>query len=50
MIAGRYGDDSTGVLGQLGVLGPTRMDYATTMAAVHAVSRYLSRTLANSKD
>jgi len=45
VIAGRYGDDSTGVLGQLGVLGPTRMDYATTMAAVHAVSRYLSRTL-----
>lgn len=45
VIAGRYGDDSAGVLGQLGVLGPTRMDYATTMAAVHAVSKYLSKTL-----
>ncbi len=45
VIAGRYGDDTSGVLGQLGVLGPTRMDYATTMAAVHAVSRYLSKTL-----
>lgn len=45
VIAGRYGDDRTGVLGQLGVLGPTRMDYPTTMAAVHAVSRYLSKTL-----
>lgn len=45
VIAGRYGDDRTGVLGQLGVLGPTRMDYPTTMAAVYAVSRYLSKTL-----
>lgn len=45
VVAGRYGDDSAGVLGQLGVLGPTRMDYATTMAAVHAVSRYLSKAL-----
>lgn len=45
IIAGRYGDDAGGVLGQLGVVGPTRMDYETTMAAVHAVSRYLSKTL-----
>ena len=35
-------DDS---LGRLGVLGPTRMDYAGTMAAVRAVARYLSRFL-----
>jgi heat-inducible transcriptional repressor len=27
----------------LGVLGPTRMDYTTNMAAVRAVARYLSR-------
>jgi heat-inducible transcriptional repressor len=27
------------------VLGPTRMDYPTTMAAVRAVSRYVSRIL-----
>lgn len=45
VIAGRYGDEVSGVHGQLGVLGPTRMDYATTMAAVHAVSRYLSKAL-----
>src|SRR5690625_2336875 len=45
VVAGRYGDDTTGVLGQLGVVGPTRMDYASTMAVVHAVSRYLSKTL-----
>src|SRR5699024_3327482 len=32
VITSRYGDAATGVLGQLGVLGPTRMDYATTMA------------------
>lgn len=45
VVAGRYGDDATGVHGQVGVLGPTRMDYVTTMAAVHAVSKYLSKTL-----
>lgn len=30
----------------LGVLGPTRMDYPTTMAAVRAVATYVSRILA----
>ncbi|WP_395243280.1 heat-inducible transcriptional repressor HrcA [Agromyces sp. MMS24-K17] len=30
---------------RLGVVGPTRMDYSTSMAAVRAVARYLSRTL-----
>ncbi|MWB99795.1 heat-inducible transcriptional repressor HrcA [Agromyces seonyuensis] len=30
---------------RLGVLGPTRMDYSSNMAAVRAVARYLSRTL-----
>ena len=29
----------------LGVLGPTRMDYPTTMTAVRAVARYLSRVV-----
>ncbi|MEO7752377.1 MAG: heat-inducible transcriptional repressor HrcA [Terracoccus sp.] len=29
----------------LGVLGPTRMDYATTMASVRAVARYVSEML-----
>ncbi|GAB47771.1 heat-inducible transcriptional repressor HrcA [Mobilicoccus pelagius] len=33
------GDD---VVGGLGVLGPTRMDYPRTMAAVRAVARYVS--------
>lgn len=31
---------------RLGVLGPTRMDYPTTMAAVRAVARYVSRIIA----
>ncbi|OMH26035.1 heat-inducible transcriptional repressor HrcA [Tersicoccus phoenicis] len=31
---------------RLGVVGPTRMDYPTSMAAVRAVARYLSRILA----
>ena len=30
---------------KLGVLGPTRMDYPQTMAAVRAVASYLSRSL-----
>ncbi len=42
VIATGYGPDS---LAKVGVLGPTRMDYPTTMAAVRAVARYLSRIL-----
>ncbi|HEU4756711.1 MAG TPA: heat-inducible transcriptional repressor HrcA [Agromyces sp.] len=30
---------------RLGIVGPTRMDYSASMAAVRAVARYLSRTL-----
>jgi len=29
----------------LGIIGPTRMDYATSMSAVGAVARYVSRFL-----
>ena len=40
------GYESSGeVVARLGVLGPTRMDYPTTMAAVRAVARYVSRIL-----
>jgi heat-inducible transcriptional repressor len=39
-----YGTDET-PLGALGILGPTRMDYAGSMAAVHAVARYIGRFL-----
>ncbi|MHA7295411.1 heat-inducible transcriptional repressor HrcA [Arthrobacter sp. HLT1-21] len=42
VIATGYGRDS---LAKVGVLGPTRMDYPTSMAAVRAVARYLSRIL-----
>jgi len=34
------------VLGGMGVLGPTRMDYPGSMAAVHAVARYVGEILA----
>lgn len=44
VVATGYGPDA---LAKLGILGPTRMDYPTTMAAVRAVARYLSRILAN---
>lgn len=36
---------STYAVGGLGVLGPTRMDYPTTMAAVRAVAHYVSDIL-----
>ena len=44
VVSSGYG--TTGELARLGVLGPTRMDYPTTMAAVRAVARYVSRILA----
>jgi heat-inducible transcriptional repressor len=37
-----YGDSGS-PLGALGILGPTRMDYAGSMAAVGAVARYVGR-------
>jgi heat-inducible transcriptional repressor len=39
-----YGPSDEAV-GNLGVVGPTRMDYPGTMAAVRAVARYVSRIL-----
>src|SRR5437899_4366739 len=42
VVSSGYGSGAD-VLAQLGVLGPTRMDYPGTMAAVRAVARYLSR-------
>ncbi len=43
VIASTYSTD--GIEGHVGVLGPTRMDYAGNMAAVRAVARYLTRLL-----
>ncbi|HET9499338.1 MAG TPA: heat-inducible transcriptional repressor HrcA [Marmoricola sp.] len=43
VVATGYGSDE--VLGSLGVVGPTRMDYPGSMAAVHAVARYVSDIL-----
>ncbi|OMH37053.1 heat-inducible transcriptional repressor HrcA [Tersicoccus sp. Bi-70] len=43
VIASGYGPAAAS---RLGVVGPTRMDYPTSMAAVRAVARYLSRILA----
>jgi heat-inducible transcriptional repressor len=45
MVATEYGTGSDLVAG-LGVLGPTRMDYPTTMASVRTVAAYVSRILA----
>jgi transcriptional regulator of heat shock response len=38
----------TNPLGALGVLGPTRMDYASSMSAVSAVARYIGRFITES--
>jgi len=44
VVATGYGPDDE-ALGNLGVVGPTRMDYPGTIAAVRAVARYVSRIL-----
>ncbi|WP_084037981.1 heat-inducible transcriptional repressor HrcA [Demequina sp. NBRC 110053] len=46
VIAAGYGP-SGDAASLLGTLGPTRMDYPGTMAAVRAVARYLSRVVEN---
>ncbi len=45
MVASGYGS-SDDMWATLGVVGPTRMDYPSTMASVRAVARYLGRFLA----
>ena len=44
VVASGYGVDE--MWAGLGVVGPTRMDYPSTMASVRAVARYVSRILA----
>ncbi len=44
VVATGYGPGG-GALATLGIVGPTRMDYPGTMAAVRAVARYVSRIL-----
>ncbi|HHU10230.1 MAG TPA: heat-inducible transcriptional repressor HrcA [Intrasporangiaceae bacterium] len=46
MVTSGYGPGSE-LVGGLGVVGPTRMDYPSTMAAVRAVATYVSRILAD---
>ncbi len=45
MVASSYGRHSE-VWATLGIVGPTRMDYPSTMASVRAVARYVGRFLA----
>lgn len=44
VVASGYGPGND-ALASLGVVGPTRMDYPSTMATVRAVARYVSRIL-----
>lgn len=43
VVASGYGPSEA--MASLGVVGPTRMDYPSTMASVRAVARYVSRVL-----
>lgn len=43
-----YGLDGSS-LGGLGIIGPTRMDYSSSMSAVNAVARYVGRFLMESQ-
>ena len=43
LVSGTYA--SGGNSAHVGILGPTRMDYASTMSTVHAVASYLSKYL-----
>ena len=43
-----YGNDGNS-LGALGVIGPTRMDYSSSMSAVNAVARYVGRFLTDNQ-
>jgi len=45
VVASAYGADADAVA-TLGVVGPTRMDYPSTIASVRAVARYVGRFLA----
>jgi transcriptional regulator of heat shock response len=47
LVTVEYGLENGGV-GALGVLGPTRMDYANSIAAVAAVARYVGRFITES--
>lgn len=45
VITGRYSGGEQTTQSRIGVLGPTRMDYAGNMSAVRAVARYLGKIL-----
>ncbi len=47
VVASAYGTDAD-VWATLGIVGPTRMDYPSTIASVRAVARYVGRFLAES--
>ena len=46
LVTGEYGSESAH--GAIGILGPTRMDYANSIAAVAAVARYVGRFITES--
>ncbi len=45
VVTAPYGTGDS-ALGSLGIVGPTRMDYRRTIAAVHEVSSHLGQMLA----
>ncbi len=47
LVGSGYGHEHTAVAG-IGIVGPTHMDYPTSMAAVRSVATYLGRILSES--
>jgi heat-inducible transcriptional repressor len=47
VVSSGYGSDASTALAGLGIVGPTRMDYPATIAAVRAVARYVGQILAD---
>lgn len=50
VVTATYGPGGGDAVAHLGVIGPTRMDYPATIAAVNAVALYLSRFLAGPQE
>ena len=48
LVSMSYGQDGSPA-GALGIIGPTRMDYASSMSAVTAVARYVGKFLGDNK-
>ena len=49
LVTMKYGADGEAPVGALGILGPRRMDYASSMGAVSSVARYIGHFLSEAE-